>query len=116
MSTVVLVSRVLDPDSSVRGFVAQHVRALADEFERVVVVACRARGDVQSLGVEVVDAGDDVQAIETALAGVLEDAHGRTVVVVEDDLACLVASRAAITAGDVPLLWWCTQVPGGARS
>ena len=117
MTTVILVTPLLDPSSSVRGFLAGHVRGLADEFERVVIVAGAVAADAAAPGaiapgVEVVQGPDgDAHAIEFALAGALDDVEGRVVVVVQDDLRCLVQARAVTRESSVPLLWWCTQIP-----
>ena len=116
MTTAVFVTPVLDPDSPVRGFATTHIRALASRFDRVVVVAGSARGDLGDLNAEVVT--PDVSPpsrgalrVGPPLANVLAEIDDGSLVVVDDDLACLLQARSVMHDRRLPLLWWCPQVP-----
>jgi glycosyltransferase involved in cell wall biosynthesis len=117
VSTVIFLTPLLDPESPVRGFATSHIRALAKRFERVIVVAGSAHCDPERLGVDIVAAskgavpGRAPLRIERTLAGAVSGVEGRVVVMVDDDLPCLVQARSATTAHRVPVLWWCPQVP-----
>jgi glycosyltransferase involved in cell wall biosynthesis len=116
VTTAVFVTPLLDPDSPLRGFTATHVRALATRFDRVVVVAGHARGDHDDLGVEVVTPADlppgrGALRIGPPLARALAQVEARSLVVVDDDLACLVQARSVMHDRRLPLFWWCPGVP-----
>ena len=115
MTTAVFVTPALDPDSPVRGFASTHIRALASKFDRVVVVAGSAHGDLGATRTEIVTANGSPDhgalRIGPPLATVLAEVGADALVVVEDDLACLVQARSVICDRRIPLLWWCPHAP-----
>jgi glycosyltransferase involved in cell wall biosynthesis len=116
VTTAIFVTPLLDPDSPVRGFATTHVRALAGRFDRVVVVAGSARGDLGGLEAQVVtpDASDPslgVLGIGPPLARVLADTDDPALVVVDNDQACLLQARSLMHDLRTPLLWWCPRIP-----
>ena len=116
MSTAVFVTPLLDPDNPVRGFATTHVRALGSRFDRVVVVAGSARGDLGDVHAEVVTPDVSCSSrgalnIRSPLASVITEIDEGSLVMVDDDLACLAQARAAMPDVGPPLLWWCPHVP-----
>ncbi len=116
MTTAIFVTPLLDPESPVRGFATTHVQALAGRFDRVVVVAGSARGDLGDLGAQVVtpdasDQGRGALGIGPPLARVLADTEGPSLVMVDNDQACLLQARSLMRDRRRPLLWWCPRIP-----